>query len=206
MRQQCAGHRSVLDLGTGGGELLSNLRPGLPGRVVATEEWSVNAPIARARLAPLAVSLVRCRSRQLPFASSSFDFVINRHEEFEPDEVVRVLATGGDFLTQQVGPHDWQELQPFFPRMADFGDLPARSFRGLQDRYLTVELSEQGTRIAYPGLGEFVFMLGVSPWTIPGFDLGRDLDALLAFEAACLGEDGLVVTECRFLLTAHKPA
>ena len=39
----------VLDLGTGGGEVLSRIAAGLPGRFAATEEWHVNAPVARAR-------------------------------------------------------------------------------------------------------------------------------------------------------------
>ena len=60
-------------------------------------------------------------------------------------------------------------------------------------------------RVAYPSLGEFVFMLCVAPWEIPEFEVERDLDALLAFESDCLTDDGLVVTECRYLIDARKP-
>jgi hypothetical protein len=42
-----------LDPGTGGGEVLARIVDGLMTRVVATEEWDVNAPVARRRLAPL---------------------------------------------------------------------------------------------------------------------------------------------------------
>jgi len=34
--------------------------------------------------------------------------------------------------------------------------------------------------------------------------LERDLDALLALESDCLTKDGLVVTECRYLIVALK--
>jgi len=47
-------------------------------------------------------------------------------------------------------------------------------------------------------------MLLVAPWTIPEFDVERDLDALLAFESAQGTEEGLVVTECRYLLVGRK--
>src|SRR5207245_3404549 len=38
---------SVLDMGTGGGELFADLCRGRRGRAVATEPWHVNAPIAK---------------------------------------------------------------------------------------------------------------------------------------------------------------
>ncbi len=40
-------------------------------------------------------------SGDVPFRDACFDLVINRHEAFEAEEVARVLAAGGRFLTQQ---------------------------------------------------------------------------------------------------------
>jgi len=45
---------SMLDLGTGGGEILLSLAP-LPPETAATEAYPPNVPIARRRLAPLGV-------------------------------------------------------------------------------------------------------------------------------------------------------
>jgi hypothetical protein len=59
--------------------------------------------------------------------------------------------------------------------------------------------------VAYPSLGEFVYMLAVASWTIPAFDLEADLDALLALEADCLRDEEFVVTEDRYLIIARKP-
>lgn len=201
---QAGGRRSVLDLGTGGGEWLSSLRPFLPSNVVATEEWSKNAPIAFRVLSPLGVRLVRAKSVCLPFRNRSFDLVIDRHEAFEPTEVDRVLMRGGCFVTQQVGRHDWKELRRYFPRMTDFGDQRSEYSNALADRGFAVESSEHDARVAYASLGDFVFMLCISPWTIPEFSVETDLDSLLAFESECLTEDGLVVTECRYLIVARK--
>lgn len=197
---------ATLDLGTGGGELLARLRSALPGRVVATEAWIVNAPVAFRRLSPHGIHVVRAQSTCLPFRDSCFDLVLDRHEEFDPGDVDRVLSPGGRFLTQQVGRHNWRELRRRFPRMTDFGDSRSAYVQALRDRGYEVESREHEFRAAYPSLGEFVFMLCVAPWEIPEFEAKRDLDALLAFESDCLTEDGLVVTECRYLIDARKPS
>lgn len=81
---------AVLDLGTGGGERFGELLREYEGRAVATEEWAVNAPIAASHLCPLGAEVVRCSSLALPFADSSFDLVLARHEALDPAEVARV--------------------------------------------------------------------------------------------------------------------
>lgn len=203
VRESAFGRRRVLDLGTGGGELLASLRKGLPERVVATEEWVVNAPVAYRRLAPLGVDVVRCASLRLPFVGGSFDLVINRHEELNPTEVDRVLAPGGFLVTQQVGVHNNREIRAYFPRMDDHDDHCARYARELAVLGLEAELKHHDFKVAYASLGDFVYLLCVLPWEIPGFGIERDLEALLAFEADHLTDDGIVVTECRCLITAR---
>jgi hypothetical protein len=176
------GRRCALDMGTGGGEVLARLRDGLPARVVATEEWAVNAPVAYGRLRPLGVDVVRCRSLQLPFPDRAFDLVLNRHEE------------------------DWRELRTRFPRMADFGDLRGEYSRGFEAAGLNITTNiTHESKVAFATLGDLVFMLTLTPWTIPEFGVERDIDALLALEADLMTEDGLVLTESRYLLVAEKP-
>jgi SAM-dependent methyltransferase len=200
------GRRCALDMGTGGGEVLARLRDGLPARVVATEEWAVNAPVAYGRLRPLGVDVVRCRSLQLPFPDRAFDLVLNRHEELDPPEVGRVLQPGGCVVTQQVGRDDWRELRTRFPRMADFGDLRGEYSRGFEAAGLNITTNiTHESKVAFATLGDLVFMLTLTPWTIPEFGVERDIDALLALEADLMTEDGLVLTESRYLLVAEKP-
>ena len=94
---------SVLDLGTGGGEVLSRVLSQSRARAVATECWHVNAPVAARRLGRRA-DVVRASSLELPFAPASFDLVLSRHEELAPAEVGRVLSPAGRLLTQQTIP------------------------------------------------------------------------------------------------------
>lgn len=207
VREHAGGCSAALDMGTGGGERLAELRPDLPQRLVATEEWDVNVPVAARRLQPLGVGVVRCRSLRLPFAPGSFDLVTSRHEELDPGEVARVLSPGGCVVTQQVGRDDWREVGEFFPRVRDFGDLRAEYARGFAAAGLEVfDDRAHEYRVALGSLGDLVYMLGVSPWLIPDFSLERDLDALLALEESCTQAAGLVLTESRFLLVASRPS
>jgi SAM-dependent methyltransferase len=206
-RGRAAGVRAALDMGTGGGEVLARVAADLPTRFVATEEWVRNAPVANRLLAPLGIDVVRTQSLSLPFRDSAFDLVLNRHEELEPSEVARVLSRSGTVLTQQVGPDNWPELDQFFPRRHDFGDLFAQYRDGFETAGLTlVSALQHRERVAFGSLGDVVYMLLVAPWDIPGFDPEADIEALLALEDACGTADGVVLTESRFLIEARKPS
>ncbi|MBI4571417.1 MAG: hypothetical protein HY723_05660 [Chloroflexi bacterium] len=200
--------RSVVDLGTGGGERFGDYCAGHQGRAVATEEWVVNAPVAAARLRPLGIEVVRCQSLRLPFAAESFDLALDRHEELAPREVARVLAPGGRVLTEQMSPGHWREVRRFFPRaIVGMGDLFGEYRDGFAAAGLEiVDARQHAVDAAYDSLEDFVFMLCISPWTIPDFDpLGRDLEALLSLERDLTTTDGLVLTDARFLIEARKP-
>ncbi len=172
------GAKDVLDLGTGGGEVFESLCSSFTGRAIATEPWSVNAPVAAARLRPHGTEVVQCSSLRLPFRDSRFDVVLVRHEELDPSETARVLAPGGRLLTQQTGVDRWQELRPFFPRMKDPGDLFPRYRRGLQEAGLAiVQARSHG-----------------------------DLAALLRAEESLSTNGGIVLTESLFLLEGWKSA
>jgi SAM-dependent methyltransferase len=200
------GMSAVLAIGTGGGERLASLRDALPARVVATEECLVHASVARERLGPLGVDVVHSADDVPPFTTNSFDLVINHHSSFDPAEVVRVLRIGGAFLTQQVGRGDWDELAPYFPRLHNGGDQLGGYSDAFQALGCNVTVHEHRERVTYPSLGEFVYMLAMANWAIPEFDVERDIDALLALEQRCLTDEGFLVTEERYLLTARKPA
>jgi len=124
-----------------------------------------------------------------------------------------VLRPGGRVITQQIGPENWRELQRYFvdatagnrSRIADFGDIRGEYARGFASAGLRVTRNEQHDyKVAYGGLGELLFMLLITPWTIESFDVERDLESLLELEKDCSTSDGLVMTWSRFLLVAAK--
>ena len=59
--------------------------------------------------------------------------------------------------------------------------------------------------MACRSLGDLVYLLTATPWTVPGFDLEADLDTLLALEQALHNGDHIVLTNSRYIIEAHKP-
>jgi SAM-dependent methyltransferase len=196
----------VLDLGTGGGEVLSRIASGVRARFVASEEWHVNVPVARDRLAPLGIEVLHADSTRPPLRDASFDLVLDRHEALDPAATALLLRHGGTVITQQCAPDDWREIQRFFPHRTDFGDHYRTYAEGFASAGLTIERRERHERrSAYPDLGDVVYMLLVAPWWLPSFDPEQDIDTLLALEDGLRTEDGIVLTDVRYLLIARKP-
>jgi len=204
-REEASRAARVIDLGTGGGEVYSRIA--LPGetRFIASEEWHINAPVARDRLAPLAVDVVRASSEITPWAEASFDVVLSRHEAIVPEEIIRILRPGGVFVTQQVGKEQWRELESFFPNRTVFPDHFVEYRRAFEAAGLAVTAHYHTWHAAYATLGDIAYMLLVAPWEVPGFDPVRDIDRLLALEDAHGGDQGIVMTLCRYLMVARMP-
>ncbi len=204
-RELCAHAGSLLDLGTGGGEVLSRVLPETGCRAVATECWHVNAPVAARRLAGRA-RVVRASSLELPFRSTRFDLVLSRHEELSPREVARVLAPGGRLLTQQVVPDFWPELRPVFPDMTRFPDHYAEYQREFRAAGLTVEdAREFRYQVRFRELGHLVYHLTAAPWTLPDFSVETYREPLARLEREFQGGEGLVLTDGFYLLQVLAP-
>ncbi|WP_017569600.1 class I SAM-dependent methyltransferase [Nocardiopsis halotolerans] len=199
----------VLDLGTGGGEFLSGLAP-LPAGSRATEGWPPNVPVARRRLAPLAVDVVETGpDGRLPLPSERFGAVLDRHEAYDPAEVRRVLAPGGVFLTQQVGSDDGYELSDLLegpPPDRDAHWTPDAAVAGLEGAGLTVVrvLRARVTR-RFLDVGALVSYLRMVPWQVPGFDPGASGEALLRLHRRMEEGAPLTCTVHRFLVEAVRP-
>src|SRR5690625_5795879 len=77
MRRRAAGARSVLDVQTGGGEILATLDPP-PFSVVATESWPPNVEQARERLSRVASTVIEVADAELlPLPDASFAMVLS---------------------------------------------------------------------------------------------------------------------------------
>jgi SAM-dependent methyltransferase len=208
-RTALTGVVSVLDLGTGGGEVLSSLADALPVDTVATEGWPPNVPIARAALAGLGVDVFAYDAEtdpRLPFPERRFDVVLDRHEAYDVDEIVRVLRPGGIFLTQQVDGRDLAELNELLD-----GALTAYSHvtvdhlsRDCARAGLDVELAQEWSgRLQMADVDTLVGYLAMTPWTVDGFSVDSRADTLLRLHRAA---EPLVFTQRRFVLRGRVGA
>ena len=199
---------SLLDMGTGGGELLASL-PFLPADTSATEGYPPNLPLARRRLEPLGVRVEPpLPVDRLPFADGRFDLVINRHEAYVPTEVQRVLRPGGRFLTQQVGGRDNIRLNQLLGAEGarQYGDWDlSRAVHELEEVGLRIiDAREEFPETVFADVGAVVYYLKAVPWQIDGFSVDEYREPLLALHQTIQADGGLLVTSHRFLVEAER--
>jgi hypothetical protein len=169
---------SALDIDTGGGEILAEM-PALPPRMVVTEGWPPNAERARNLLSPRGVEVVPVgQGDPLPFTAGSFELVSSRHP-VRPDwpEIARVLADGGTYLAQHVGPASAFELIEWF-----LGPLPReRLGRDAEDEAAgaraaglrIVDVRTARCRMEFLDIGAVVYILRKCVWWVPDFTVDR---------------------------------
>jgi SAM-dependent methyltransferase len=203
--------RSAVDLGTGGGEVLSTLADTFPGRMVATEAYPPNWTIARDRLAGSGAHVVAYAADEpssvLPFRDVSFDAVLDRHEAYDPREVARVLAPGGVFLTQQVDGRSHSDLLAWFGTAPHWPDVTLdRLAADLGRAGLDIELSRSWWgSISFADVGALVYYLRAIPWEVPDFSVGRFTPELLGLQRRLESTGSLRFSEGRFVIRARKP-
>lgn len=165
--------KSMLDMGTGGGEFLSMLQP-FPPTIYATEGYAPNVPIARKKLEPLGVTVVEVTDDTvLPFQDGQFDLIVNQHESYSASAVKRILSTNGTFLTQQVGGLDCAELNEQFgtPLNSEFSSWSLKTAcNELKENGFTIlEAKEEFPLQRFYDVGAVVYYLQAIPWQIPDF-------------------------------------
>lgn len=196
---------SMLDMDTGGGEILSSLVP-FAGKAVAIEGYHPNVAVAAERLGPLGVRVFECSgSGPLPFDDGEFDLVLNRHGAFEAGEVARVLANGGTFLTQQVGAGNLEELERAFGIAPNMEHTAANIAGHLSAAGLEVRNSREWTgKTTFADVGAVVYFLKAIPWIVEGFGVDSHLEYLMKLQET-LNESGILAfTVSRFLIVAQK--
>ena len=197
---------SMLDIQSGGGEMLSEL-PVLPRLTVATEGWMPNVEIAGRNLGRRGAFVVVAghASPSLPFGESKFDLVTSRHPVVTWwDEIARVLRPGGTFLSQQVGPYSMRELTEALmgplpktpsPRSPELAKKNAEA-AGLVVR----DLVEARLRATFDDIGAIVYFLRLVLWTVPDFTAERYRGALLALHERIQDNGPFEAHSTRFLI------
>lgn len=198
---------SVLDMGTGGGEVLSSLAP-FPKHTIATEGYKPNVEVARKRLEPLGVQVVEVdESRKLPFADEEFDLVLNRHSAFDETEVFRALKPSGVFLTQQVNEDNLKDLLNEFETTSKFENswtLEIAVERLTKAGFTITQTGKWQGKLEFNDVGALVYYLKAIPWIIPEFSVDTHKKYLKKLQQKLDKEKALPFTQTRFFIQAQK--
>lgn len=174
----------ILDIDTGGGEFLLSL--GHPfGNTAATEAYPPNAALCRQTLLPLGIDFRTADGKGiLPFDDETFDMVINRHGDFNPREIYRVLKPGGLFITQQVGAENDRELVALLlpevkklPFPEQYLGITLEKFKA--EGFQILEEAECFRPIRFFDVGALVWFARIIEWEFPGFSVERCAERLL---------------------------
>jgi SAM-dependent methyltransferase len=197
----------LLDVDTGGGELLASLAP-LPARTLAVEGWPPNVPVARRRLAPLGVTVLFGPDRTLPVDDRSVDVVLNRHGRLVAEETARVLRPGGTLLTQQVGSDDCAELNEALGAAAAYpgGWNADTAVAALTTAGFTIaDVRQEWPPFTFFDIGALVYQLRAVPWQVRDFSVDRYDAALRRIDEHIRRHGSFRVRAHRFLILAHAP-
>ncbi len=199
----------LLDYDTGGGEFLLSLHHPYE-NTAATEGYPPNAALCRQRLLPLGIDLRECSdASRIPFADASFDIMINRHGDFDPPEILRLLKSGGFFITQQVGGENDRDLvetvlpgtKPPFPD----ANL-SRQRKAFADAGFEILGADEAFRpISFYDVGAFVWFAHIIEWEFPGFSVDRCFERLLKMQEIIERDGKITGTIHRYFIAAKKP-
>lgn len=200
---------SILDMGTGGGEIFSSLMP-FPCKATVTEGYRPNYLLAKKRLEPLGVKVIDFENatvRKLPFKNEEFDLVLNRHDAFDITELFRILKSNGIFLTQQVGKNNLMDLMKFFNSKQKFN---IASFQSVKNELIgtgfKIKFAENWEgKTEFKDVGAIVYFLKNIPWIMKDFSVDSHLKYLLKLQKKVENGKKLVFNENRYLIQAEKP-
>ncbi|MDK1343368.1 methyltransferase domain-containing protein [Streptomyces sp. 378] len=232
MAQRLGRARAVLDVQTGGGEVLdfalaritgtgeapagpdaaapNALEP--PRLTIATEGWPPNVAKATDLLHPRGVAVVAAAEDDpLPFADGAFDLVVSRHP-VRPHwhEIARVLQPGGTYFAQHVGPGSVFELVEYFlgPQPDDVRRArhPDRERADAEAAGLdVVGLRAERLRMEFHDIGAVVHFLRKVVWMVPGFTVEAYEPRLRELHELIQAEGPFVAHSTRHLVDARKP-
>jgi SAM-dependent methyltransferase len=199
----------ALDIDTGGGEIIAEV-PHLPSRMVVTEGWSPNVERARALLTSRGVEVVPVeQGGPLPFPDAGFELVTSRHP-VDPDwrEIARVLADGGTYLAQHVGPGSAFDLIECFlgplPRERLARDPQRESAAARAAGLEIVDLRTARCRMEFFDIGAVVYILRKCVWWVPDFDAERYRQTLARLDAHIRERGAFVAYSTRTLIEARR--
>jgi hypothetical protein len=200
----------LLNMGTGGGEFLASLGK-LPKNTFATESYKPNISVARKRLEPLRIRVKEFENdTHLPFNNDSFDLVINRHDSYHPEVLMRIMKNDGVFVTQQVGELDNVELNHYFDdhsRDQNNWCLDNAIAELKKVNFEILSKKEAYLKTLFTDIAAVVYYLKVIEWQMPGLELDKSFvkRKLEKLHEMIIEKGSFRTTQHRFMIIAKKP-
>ena len=198
----------ILDIDTGGGEFLLSLNHPYE-HTAAMENYLPNVDLCKSVLLPLGIDFQSGSGKEkLPFEDGSFHMVINRHGDFNAEEIYRVLKPDGLFITQQVGAENDRELVELLCGEIEL-PFPEQYLRLASQKFesagFTILRGEEAFRpIRFFDVGALVWFARIIQWEFPDFSVDTHLENLQNAQRI-LEENGSIDGSIhRFLLVAQK--
>lgn len=198
----------LLDYDTGGGEFLLSLKHPFE-NTYATEGYPPNVELCKEVLLPLGIHFKECNNAsRFPFENDSFDMVINRHGDFNANEISRILKKDGLFITQQVGEENDRDLVemilPNTPKPFPHMNLKEQRKEFIKAGFEIIEEGEIYMPIRFYDIGAFVWFAHIIEWEFPNFSVENCFDKLMGMQRM-IDEKGFVEgTIHRYLIIAKK--
>ncbi|MCQ5030753.1 class I SAM-dependent methyltransferase [Flavonifractor sp. DFI.6.63] len=198
----------LLDVDTGGGEFLLSLHHPHT-NTSATEAYPPNIQLCRETLLPLGIDFRAGDGKDiLPFDDAEFDIVINRHGDFNAQEIYRVLKAGGIFITEQVGAENDRELVELLlgkvelPFPEQYLEKVRKQFRNAG--FDILDERECFRPIKFFDVGALVWFARIIEWEFPNFSVDTCKDRLLNAQRVLERKGCIEGLIHRFLLVAEK--
>ena len=198
----------LLDIDTGGGEFLLSLHHPYH-NTSATEGYLPNVLLCERTLLPLGIDFKEMSQYDnMPFNDNSFDIVINRHGNYNVEELHRVIKSNGLFITQQVGSHNDRELIellcPDAPKSFPEATLQIQSELFQKEGFSIIRGEEACRSIKFFDVGALVWFAKIIEWEFQGFSVENNFDKLIEAQRILDCNGYIDGTIHRYLIVAQK--
>lgn len=199
---------TLLDIDTGGGEFLLSLEHAYE-NTSATEGYLPNVRLCEEILLPLGIDFKEMKHYdKMPFSDQKFDLIINRHGNYDVQELYRVLKPKGIFITEQVGCDNDRELVDLLlPDTAGtFPDanLTVQASLFAKQGFCLLQTEEAFCPIRFFDIGALVWFARIIEWEFPGFSVEKCFENLLQAQRILETNGSVDGTIHRYLIVAQK--
>lgn len=199
---------SLLDIDTGGGEFLLSLKHPVE-KTSATEGYAPNVDLCKKVLLPLGIDFRQANDyTNLPFENDAFDVIINRHGNYDVDEIYRILKQNGIFITEQVGEDNERDLVelllPGEPKKFHGLNLRDQKEKFISKGFSVLYSDEAFTTIEFFDVGALVWFAKIIEWEFCGFSVEQHFNNLLKAQFILETNGSIKGTTHRYIIVAKK--